>query len=100
MIHKMFAIYDEKAEAYLQPFFMPKTAMAIRTIINCINDPDHSFNRHTSDFTLFMIGEFDDTSAQFHEMKKSLGNLVEYKTQGELFTDDEKQLKLTGGKDA
>lgn len=99
MILKVFSIYDEKAEAYMQPFFLPKTGMAIRTITNCVNDPKHQFCAHPADYTLFLLGEFDDSSGQYHEMKKPLGNLVEFKTQGELFTDDKKQLKLIGGTD-
>lgn len=94
MIHKMFSIYDEKAEAYLKPFFFPTIGMATRAITDCVNDVNHDFCAHSSDYTLFLLGEWDDDSAMFHEAKQSLGNLVEFKTQHEMFVKDEKQTKL------
>lgn len=79
MIKKIFSIYDEKSEAYLQPFFFDTNGQAIRTIVDCISDPNHNFSRHTSDYTLFLIGEFDDQTAKMESCKTALGNLVEFK---------------------
>ena len=81
MVKKMFAIYDEKSEAYLQPFFLDTNGQAIRAIVDCLSDPNHNFARHTSDYTLFHIGEFDDQDANIAVNKTSLGNLVEFKQQ-------------------
>lgn len=80
MIKKVFTVYDEKSEAYLQPFFLDTTGQAVRAITDCVNDINHQFCRHTSDYSLFQLGEFDDSSAVFTFDKKSLGNLVEFKT--------------------
>lgn len=60
MKHKVFAIYDDKAKAYLPPFFMHTVGMAVRVFADCVNTADHAFNRHPGDYTLFEIGEFDD----------------------------------------
>ncbi|AXL15265.1 nonstructural protein [Microviridae sp.] len=79
MLKKIFAIYDEKSEAYLQPFFMDTNGQAIRAITDCLSDPDHNFARHPSDYTLFIIGEFDNNTASIDSFKTSLGNLVEFK---------------------
>jgi len=79
MVKKIFAIYDEKAEAYLQPFFLDTVGQAIRAITDCLNDPDHNFSRHTADYTLFLIGEFDDQDATIISNKTSLGSLLEIK---------------------
>lgn len=79
MIKKIFSVYDEKAEAFLQPFFMQTTGMAIRAIGDCLNDPNHQFAAHPSDYTLFMIGHFDETNGSLQYDKSSLGNLVEFK---------------------
>ncbi len=79
MLHNIYTIFDEKAEAYLQPFFMPNDAMALRAIADCVADPQHQFGRHPADFTLFQIAVFSDSDATFSvlEAKRSLGNCVE-----------------------
>lgn len=58
---KIFAIYDDKACAYLPPFFLPTKNMAIRAFGDCANDPKHQFGSNPADYTLFELGEFDDT---------------------------------------
>lgn len=88
---KIFTVYDEKAEAYLQPFYMKTTAEAQRAIADCANDENHNFCRHASDYTLFELGTFDESTANFDHDKKSLGCVLEYKK-----TSIEK-LKVVGG---
>lgn len=65
MIHEIFSIYDSKSEAYLQPFFIQNKATAVRAISNCVNDPDHAFSKHPSDYHLFHLGSFDDDTSLF-----------------------------------
>jgi len=63
MIHQIFTIFDEKAKAYLPPFFMHHPAMAIRTFGDMCADKNHQFGAHPEDYTLYKIGEFDDSTA-------------------------------------
>jgi hypothetical protein len=77
---KVFTIYDEKAEAYLQPFFSDTHGLAIRSITDLVNDPNHNFCKYAADFTLFQIGTFDNKTGMITEDRQSLGSLVEYKT--------------------
>jgi len=71
----MFVIYDSKANAYLQPWFLSKREMATRVFSDCVNDPEHNFGRHPEDYTLFEIGDFDDQDAQvFWNSPVALGN--------------------------
>lgn len=76
----MFTIYDQKAEAYLPPFFMPTAGMATRTFADCVNQEDHRFNAHPSDYTLFEIGTFDDSTGTIEPetVPKSYGTGVEF----------------------
>ncbi len=75
MIQKIFTIYDEKAKAYLPPFFMPESGMAIRTFSDCINSKDHQFAKNPDDYTLFGLGHFNDATASLEPYApKSLGN--------------------------
>lgn len=78
----VFAIYDEKAKAFLPPFFLPNPAMALRTFADCVNDPvspnQHAFARHPSDYTLFGFGFFDQDSGKFElsPQRETLANGV------------------------
>jgi len=79
MNHLLFTIYDEKAEVFLPPFFVPTIGLATRAFADCINGDGHQFAKHPQDYTLFQLGHFDDHSAEMVAAdKKSLGNGVEY----------------------
>lgn len=80
MIHHIFTIYDQKAKAYLPPFYLPERGMAERTFSDCVNSNDHQFGAHPQDYTLFTIGLFDDSTAEstIYDAPVMLGNGVEY----------------------
>lgn len=59
---KIFAIHDAKAEAYLQPFFMANKGTAIRAITDTLAQREHQFSKYPEDFTLFELGEYDDSN--------------------------------------
>ena len=83
---KIFTIYDSKSEAYLTPFFLKTTALAIREIETAVNDPNHQFGKFPADYSLFELGTYDEDTAKI-EMKKtpqSLGVCIEFKTQNEM----------------
>lgn len=76
----MYSVHDEKAQAFLTPFFMLHDGQAIRTFEDCINSRDHQFSHHPSDYTLFKIGTFNDQGAALTDTTPiSLGNGVEFK---------------------
>lgn len=62
MIMKIFAVRDAKVEAFLQPFFSPTMPAAMRSISEVVNDPQHTFAKHAADYSLYALGEYDDTS--------------------------------------
>ncbi|AXL15240.1 nonstructural protein [Microviridae sp.] len=70
MIHQMFTVLDDKAAAYIQPFFAPTIEHAKRTFKDTCNDTDHAFYRNPDDYTLVHIGEYDDNSACLHPLDK------------------------------
>lgn len=61
----VFGVYDDKAKAFLPPFFLPEKAMALRTFGDCVNDSSHQWGRHPADYTLFVFGEFDQSTGKF-----------------------------------
>lgn len=78
-ISKLFTVYDQKAEVFLPPFFVPTNGIATRAFRDCVNSEDHQFGKHPSDYTLFYLGDFDDSTAEFDLGSKiSLGNGVEF----------------------
>lgn len=62
---KVFTVYDDKAKAYLPPFFLPEIGMAVRTFSDCVNDASHAFGRHPEDYTLFVAGTFSQSEGTF-----------------------------------
>ncbi len=61
---KLFSIHDSKAAAFIQPFFSPTTATALRSFATAANDEATDFFRYGGDYTLFELGEFDQLSAK------------------------------------
>lgn len=57
---KVFSVYDDKADAFLQPFFMRTEQEAIRAFIGAATEANHQFNLHAADFTLYEIGTFSE----------------------------------------
>lgn len=76
MKHKIFAIHDAAAEAYLTPFFLHSEGIAIRTFTDCVNDNDHAFGRHPKDYNLMCLGEYDDQTGTItnYQTQKPIGN--------------------------
>lgn len=82
MIYNVFSIYDEKADAFLPPFILPNANMAKRVFADCVNSDTHQFGLNPSDYTLFELGQFDDSNAQFmlQRTKQSCGNGLEFRS--------------------
>ncbi len=80
----MFVIYDSKANAYMQPWFLTNEPMAMRAFGDLINDPESNAGKHPEDYTLFKIGTFNDTTAEVDWTSPvTLGNGIQYKKQDE-----------------
>lgn len=98
MKSKIFVIFDNAAEAYLSPFVVATEGQAMREFRICANHPEHSIAKSPADYTLFCIGEFDDSTANIEtfDSARNLGN-------GLVFVDrrvDDSQMDLLNGKDA
>ena len=57
---RIYAVYDVKAKAYAQPFFMKETGQAIRGFKQVVNDPQTEIYKNPEDFSLFQLGEYDE----------------------------------------
>jgi len=83
--HHIFTIHDSAASAYLPPFILHQEGIAIRTFTDCVNDPNHQFSKHPKDYTIFNIGEFDDSNGVITplQIKKPLGNGLDFVSKSE-----------------
>jgi len=78
--HKVFAIYDCKAKAFLTPFFARNSAIALRMFERGANEENTDFHRFAADYTLFEIGEWNETEGELlmYQAKVSLGVAIEF----------------------
>jgi len=80
MLVKMYAIYDSKAVAYLQPFFCANHAVAFRNIERACKNPQSPFAEFPADFNLFCLADFEDTKGELKPFlaPENLGNLLQF----------------------
>lgn len=64
---KVFTIRDDKLEQYNQPFFVPTIGAAEREFTDLANNPDQMINKHAEDYTLFLLGEYDQATGQIDQ---------------------------------
>lgn len=78
---KIFSVYDDKAEAFLPPFFAMTQGVALRTFHQAATDENHQFCKHAADYTLFEIGQFDENTGTIegHQNIKNVGNALTIK---------------------
>lgn len=82
MEYRVYTIRDNKADAYLQPFFMPNYEVAARAISDCVGDVSHNFHVHAQDFALYELGTFDDQTGEITSQPAThLINLIDLKSQ-------------------
>lgn len=82
MIVRVYTVYDSKAEAYTTPQFYQTKGIAIRAFIEAIKQEDTPFCKYPEDFTLFEVGEFDDSNCAFnlYPTPVSIGKAIEFKS--------------------
>lgn len=78
-----YAVFDRKAEMYSQPFLEIKDGTAIRAVQDIvINNKDHAFAKHPSDFSLHRLGEYDEATGVITGKNKP-EKIIEIETLGE-----------------
>lgn len=83
MILKVFAVYDQKGEVYSNPWYRTTKGLALRDFEASVNDPNHPFCKNPEDFTMFELGDYDDSKGKFTNLSTpiSLGLALEFKKQ-------------------
>ena len=80
MILFAYSVYDEKVSTFGTPFFAATNPAAIRMFTDLANDPNTTVGRHPEDFTLYHVGQFDDSSGELLKMDQpsNLGKADQY----------------------
>lgn len=79
MIFKIYSVYDSKVGSYLSPFFMRSKGEAIRALTNELASDTSNIGKYPADFTLFEIGEYDDSSGAIKSIAPvSIGVAIEF----------------------
>lgn len=60
-----FAVKDEKSGAFLSPFFIRHVADAIRSLKRLVDDKTSGLGQFTEDYSLWRIGEFNESTGEF-----------------------------------
>ncbi|QCQ84659.1 nonstructural protein [Blackfly microvirus SF02] len=61
MLLNAYSLYDQKALTYSPPFYCSAHGQAVRMVMDLANDSNTMVGRHPADFTLYCIGQFDDS---------------------------------------
>ncbi|AXH73764.1 MAG: nonstructural protein [Microviridae sp.] len=64
MQSSLYAVHDAKAVAFCTPFVSDNDSTALRAFRFAANDLSTDIGRYPSDFTLYVIGTFDNQSGQ------------------------------------
>lgn len=65
MILRAYSIYDCKALQYHSPWFAVSDGSAVRSFSDMANDPQTTIGRHPRDYTLWLVGTYDDNNGLF-----------------------------------
>lgn len=77
---KIITCYDSKTESYLNPLTYMTNADAIRAFSDEVKDSNSRLNKHPEDYSLILIGEFDQFSGKLTSCDHViLCNASEYK---------------------
>lgn len=58
-----FSVFDEKVHVFNTPFFCQTMGQAARSFSDIVNDAQSTINRHPEDYSLYLVGCFEDVSA-------------------------------------
>lgn len=84
MLHRVFSLFDNKAEAYMTPFFTMNQGLALRSVRDLVMDKNTVVGKHPEDFTLFELGHYSDESGMFEtHSPKPVCNCIELAGSGQ-----------------
>lgn len=66
--HQVFAVRDRALDAFMQPFFVQSTGVAVRSFSDEVNRPESPMNAHPDDYDLYCIGDYDESTGKINPL--------------------------------
>ncbi|WNK14759.1 MAG: nonstructural protein [Microvirus sp.] len=70
-MNEIFAIYDHKAELYMEFFKERNKATAIRAVMAAMEDVNHPIRKNATDYSLFHIATWDPELGTFTKAQET-----------------------------
>lgn len=80
MILKVYSIYDSAVQVWRSPLFARAKGEILRSFVEAVNKPDTEFAKNPSDYILFELGSFDDSTGKFslYDAPDRVGVAIEF----------------------
>jgi hypothetical protein len=65
-----YAIFDSAAGVYMRPFFAQANGLATRMFSDLACDAEHDVGKHPEDYSVYIIGEYDDQTGELKPVQK------------------------------
>lgn len=66
----VYSIYDEKAQAYLPPFYFDHHGQALRAFQSSLKDKNSNISQYPEDYSIYHLGEFNKVSGKFTSLNE------------------------------
>lgn len=62
------SVRDSAVDAFMRPFFVPSTGVAVRSFRDEVSRSESEMHKHPGDYELFEIGAFDEETGRFENL--------------------------------
>lgn len=95
MLMKVLCVRDSALVAYGRPFVAPATGAAVRSFSDEVNNPQTDFFKHPADYELFLLGDYDDSTAKFDLFSepRSVARAIDLFREGDIPSTQDKSLQ-------
>lgn len=62
------AVRDSAVDAFMRPFFVPTTGVAVRSFSDEVLRAESEMHKHPADYELFELGRFDEETGKFQNV--------------------------------
>ena len=69
---KLISVRDVKTEMFTTPLCQPTEGAAIRSFQEAVNDKTTQFSKHPEDYSLYHVGNWDDSTGLLETMQPKL----------------------------
>jgi len=79
MIFELISLFDKKAEVYSPPMYYTHRAYMNRDLQKLVSSGQGAYSLHPDDFTVVLVGTFDDRTGNVIEGDKVLADLSQFR---------------------